>query len=362
MLYTQLEEIENIFESIKLEEEYTIPGHNRVYKRQLYLSTDICKSFNLEHEPFIELINDISLIIEGRTDSTFTYIDGQGNRVEKEYLKKEYMPSVYLSWNQLKCLKTHFLWNDCTGVAIYLNGDIPLDNMDSYHIIKDLKSEGYLDDWFNEHNTRIVSLGVHKDYTLVEVTVGNRNGSMGLVVDEDIFCEILTIDSLQMGLNNLYGVSTPVILIVEKTNQNYQRGESASRLEIHSLEPGLIHESKPAYSWKGHAFRSEQEVRVAKALDSFGVFFFPNAGCRVSEGNLRKTLEVDFLVLLDGNVGVLEVDGREYHKNVDKDIRRDLNFKKEGAKFIQRYDYQQCLNPQRVVIDFLGKMREFYNL
>lgn len=61
-------------------------------------------------------------------------------------------------------------------------------------------------------------------------------------------------------------------------------------------------------------------------------------------------------------MGVLEVDGREYHKNVDKDARRDLNFNKEGAKFIQRYDYQQCLNPHRVVIDFLGKMREFYNL
>jgi hypothetical protein len=362
MLYTHLEEIKNIFEEIKLAEEYTIPGHNRVYKRQLYLSTDICKAFNLEHEPFIELINDISLIIEGRTDSTFTYIDGQGNRVEKKYLKKEYMPAVYLSWNQLKCLKTHFLWNGCTGVAIYLNGDVPLDNMDSYHIIKDLKSEGYLDDWFNEHNIRIVSLGVNRDYNLVEVTVGNRHGSMGLVVDEEVFCEVLTIDSLQMGLNNLYGISTPVILIVEKTNQNYKNGQSASRLEMHSLEPGLIHESKPAYSWKGHAFRSEQEVRVAKALDNLGVFFFPNAGCRVSEGDIRKTLEVDFLIILDGNVGVLEVDGKEYHRSVNKDVRRDINFKKEGAKFIQRYNYQQCLNPQKVVIDFLGKMNEFYNL
>lgn len=124
----------------------------------------------------------------------------------------------------------------------------------------------------------------------------------------------------------------------------------------------LIYNSPSFDQWEGHAFRSAQEVRIAKALDERGVLFFPNAGCRITEGEIRKTREADFLVIIEGRIGILECDGKAYHQTAAEDHQRDRHFQRQGIRFIQRYSYEECLQEYQVVDDFLELMRKFFNL
>lgn len=145
---------------------------------------------------------------------------------------------------------------------------------------------------------------------------------------------------------------------------NYFVDDGVSQVFYEKYDPtpkNLVYNATPAYEWKGLSFRSEQEVRVAKALDALGVTFGPNTGLRVTEPDRRHTREVDFLVIIDGNVGVLEVDSKQYH-NPEKDVIRDSIFKQQGLKFIKRYSYQECLDAQEVAIDFVVSMRSFYGV
>ncbi len=124
----------------------------------------------------------------------------------------------------------------------------------------------------------------------------------------------------------------------------------------------LIYDTSVDYAWEGHAFRSEQEMRVAKALDRRGVFFFPNAGCRINEGETRKTREVDFLVVINGYLGILECDSRKYHKSAADDHERDRTFQKQGIRFIQRYSYERCLDADKVVDEFIALMKAHFQI
>jgi very-short-patch-repair endonuclease len=85
-------------------------------------------------------------------------------------------------------------------------------------------------------------------------------------------------------------------------------------------------------------------------------------GCRVDENGTRKTREVDFLVIINGRMGVLECDGRSFHKIAADDHERDRNFQRQGIQFIQRYGYDACLDADKVVDDFIKLMKAFYNL
>lgn len=121
----------------------------------------------------------------------------------------------------------------------------------------------------------------------------------------------------------------------------------------------LVYNHTPKYKWEGHAFRSKQEMDVAIALDALEVVYGPNVGVRVTEGDNRKTREVDFMVYLDGHTGILECDSVEFH-NAENDIERDRNFQRQGIYFIKRYTSKECLDPNWVAEDFIKSMRFFY--
>src|SRR5690606_36362759 len=59
--------------------------------------------------------------------------------------------------------------------------------------------------------------------------------------------------------------------------------------------------------WKGMVFRSNTEVRIAKALDEAGVLFLPPTKSRLNVGKTRQNREIDFLVFYEGQWGILEV-------------------------------------------------------
>jgi hypothetical protein len=202
--------------------------------------------------------------------------------------------------------------------------------------------------------------------TQVEI-LGRRNTKLG---DFETFKEFV-FDAADRLDNNFVSLS------VYKSNYDELKAQIAdlqTRLPQTSLPPiqteaalvpyeqRLIYNSERKYEWNGHAFRSEQEVRIAKALDARNILFFPNAGCRVDEGNKRNTREVDFLVIVKGRMGVLECDGRYYHKIAADDHERDRNFQRQGITFIQRYDSTACLDADAVVDDFLKIMKDTFNI
>lgn len=116
---------------------------------------------------------------------------------------------------------------------------------------------------------------------------------------------------------------------------------------------------KATRTYEGLRFRSESEVRIAQALDNAGVMYVPNCRARIGSVDRRRNIEADFLVMVDGKWGVLEVDGEQWHAGLaSRDHERDRPFHFHGAAKVQRFDAGECFeNPDGVVAKFLALLR-----
>jgi hypothetical protein len=91
----------------------------------------------------------------------------------------------------------------------------------------------------------------------------------------------------------------------------------------------------------GLPFRSEPEINLYKAFKRRGVTFAPLA-VFIRGGQNYARLEPDFVVLKDGVLLVVEVDGDTYHRESPSDAhRRLLPLDHEGAK-IERVTAEDC--------------------
>lgn len=115
------------------------------------------------------------------------------------------------------------------------------------------------------------------------------------------------------------------------------------------------------HPWRGMRFRSKTERRIAAALESANVAFFPNGRGRLGTApDFRETREPDFLVILDGKLGILEVDGDDYHppQRAAEDHGRDRAFRRHGIRVVERYSATECWDaPDQVVAEFLQLLR-----
>lgn len=112
------------------------------------------------------------------------------------------------------------------------------------------------------------------------------------------------------------------------------------------------------YSWKGLKFRSKSEIKIAEELDRRGIFFLPNCVARLN----GKNIEADFLINYKNLWGILEVDGKKYHTNKQKDKDRDNSITHlTSVSFIKRYSSLDCYNNAYNVVDlFLYLLEEDY--
>jgi len=109
--------------------------------------------------------------------------------------------------------------------------------------------------------------------------------------------------------------------------------------------------------WKGMIFRSNTEVRIAKALENANVLYLPPVKARMTMGRERTGREIDFMVFHNGRWGILEVDG-PYHRP-ESDAARDDLLRANGIYSIQRFDADACYrDAQGVVRAFLTKLNE----
>lgn len=110
-------------------------------------------------------------------------------------------------------------------------------------------------------------------------------------------------------------------------------------------------------TWRNLRFRSESELRIARALDAVGVLFLPNCLARLSAGSERVTREADFLICHDGKWGILEVDG-PFHPRAVLDHERDRLFQQHRIRVIQRFDWEECLKDAPTVVQRFLRLLE----
>lgn len=139
-------------------------------------------------------------------------------------------------------------------------------------------------------------------------------------------------------------------LFAERVSTLYEQvinGESA-------LVPVKTAGAEYAHTFNGLNYRSPAEVKIAAALEKRGVLFFANARCRIPNRlNQIETKEADFLVFYKGSARILEVDGKEYHQDREKDYKRDRMFDRQGL-VTSRFSASECLNnPDEAVAEFL---------
>jgi hypothetical protein len=98
-------------------------------------------------------------------------------------------------------------------------------------------------------------------------------------------------------------------------------------------------------------FRSKTEARLFDELKKRNVLVLPLPAAVL--GGRGEKREPDFLICQDGNWGVLEVMGDQYHtpQNASKDHERARAFKEYGIYFIEFYDAARCYNHTKEVVD-----------
>lgn len=104
-------------------------------------------------------------------------------------------------------------------------------------------------------------------------------------------------------------------------------------------------------------FGSKTEVRIAQELESRKVLFFPLAVAVKAETgvNYKDHREVDFLVVHDGVVGILEVAGPNHNGRQITDIEKDRWFQSAGIICLKTYPAELCWSdPAEVVDGFLS--------
>lgn len=100
-------------------------------------------------------------------------------------------------------------------------------------------------------------------------------------------------------------------------------------------------------------FGSTAEVRVAQELEQRKVLFFPLAvGVKALTGiNHKDHREVDFMVIVDGVVGILEIQGPNHAGRHMTDVEKETWFQESGILCIKQFPSEQCKNQSGTVVD-----------
>lgn len=140
--------------------------------------------------------------------------------------------------------------------------------------------------------------------------------------------------------------------IIRRLDKGLDRMREELGTTPRSGQPADAGEQRPptyrAIPWKGMIFRSNTELRVAKALDHAGAVFLPPTKVRLNASGERQSREVDFLVFHAGHWGVLEVDG-PWHTSAG-DASRDALLRANGIGCIQRVNADRAYHETAAVV------------
>ena len=121
-------------------------------------------------------------------------------------------------------------------------------------------------------------------------------------------------------------------------------------------------EAKAPRIWNNLRFRSESEVRVARALDQANVMFLPNCRARIGLQGNRQNREADFLVRHNGKLGILRGGRRALFIRLPepRKIMSEIG-SSSCMEFLwsKHFDAGECFeNPAGVVARFLNILKK----
>ena len=112
----------------------------------------------------------------------------------------------------------------------------------------------------------------------------------------------------------------------------------------------LSNRKERLYHWNDLRFHSQEQVKIAEALDRANILFFPNSKARLTTPEGRQNQEPDFLIFHQGKLGILEI----WHPDTKKDEERDRFFASHGILIIHYCDVNRCSEESdRIVQEFL---------
>lgn len=94
-------------------------------------------------------------------------------------------------------------------------------------------------------------------------------------------------------------------------------------------------------SCDGLLFRSQQEINLYKALKSLGVSFAP-LPVFIRGGDTYKRIEPDFVILKDGVLMIVEVDGDTVHKETPAEAQDRTNMLAHEGAHVERVKASEC--------------------
>lgn len=96
----------------------------------------------------------------------------------------------------------------------------------------------------------------------------------------------------------------------------------------------------------GLLFRSQPEINLYRSLRSLGVPFAPLA-VFVRGGETYRRIEPDFVLVKDGIVMVVEVDGDTVHKESPQEAHERLTMLSREGVVIERLNAKECDTPEK---------------
>jgi Pentapeptide repeats (8 copies) len=134
------------------------------------------------------------------------------------------------------------------------------------------------------------------------------------------------------------------------TEDNAKSDEKIIKAEDRNNQGILSNPEERIYHWNDLRFHSQEQVKIAEALDRTSVLFFPNSKARLTTPAGRQNQEPGFLIFHQGKWGILEI----WHPDTEKDETRDQLLASQGISIIQYFEANRCSEePDRIVQEFL---------
>jgi hypothetical protein len=152
--------------------------------------------------------------------------------------------------------------------------------------------------------------------------------------------------------------------IVPRLVQDTQWRDKASKLLFGKgvTNQGRVRSDNVApYKYRGLLFRSKAEINLFEALIGYQIPVAPLPAF-VKGGDQPRRVEPDFAILSDGLLFIIEVDGKEFHKESPVEAQERLRMLDREGAHILRVAAGECATPEmarRVVSNLINEMRKY---
>jgi hypothetical protein len=181
----------------------------------------------------------------------------------------------------------------------------------------------------------------------VELESANENGSVAFVEFEKPYLDIVQIME-ELGHNIRFIVFDAGQSTAPEDWRSYFNNSNTHNQALFNFK------DKNRISYQGLNFRSKAEIKIYEALLRKGLLVMPLPVMVL--GAKEKYKEPDFVVCYNGRIGILDVQGKEFHppELAASEHEKRREFLRLGVSLYEIFDARRCYqDPDGVVEDFV---------